>query len=232
MTHKTQTNNAVDLFNGYTPALPSKEQLKDVFYRISEFQSKLRVEPDKAMIDRTPDGRAETLVISAVENSLDEMFSGLWSATNFHWQVVSNEVVGCITLRVFHPECGVWIERDGAGAIQIMVDKGANPLDITSKKGNALNTGFPKLKSECLKNAAKSLGDVFGRNLNRKKADTNFEPLTDKDESNSVREQIAELLKTVDVKPSEKATIESLIANSETNYTRLLGILQNLKTRK
>jgi hypothetical protein len=31
--------------------------------------------------------------------------------------------------------------------------------------------GFPNLKSECIKNACKSLGKIFGRDLNRKDSD-------------------------------------------------------------
>ena len=42
--------------------------------------------------------------------------------------------------------------------------------------------GFPKLKAECLKNAAQSLGKIFGRDLNRKQKDT-FNPLLKKDET-------------------------------------------------
>lgn len=41
--------------------------------------------------------------------------------------------------------------------------------------------GFPKLKAECLKNAAQSLGKIFGRDLNRKQKDT-FNPLLKKEE--------------------------------------------------
>lgn len=36
--------------------------------------------------------------------------------------------------------------------------------------------GFPKLKTECIKNAAQSLGNIFGRNLNRNFKDV-FTPL-------------------------------------------------------
>jgi len=44
-------------------------------------------------------------------------------------------------------------------------------LNPSNKKANALDMAFPKLKSECLKNAAQSLGKIFGRDLNRKNAD-------------------------------------------------------------
>ncbi|MDE1971448.1 MAG: hypothetical protein KGI50_07785, partial [Patescibacteria group bacterium] len=48
-------------------------------------------------------------------------------------------------------------------------------LNPSHKKPNALDLGYPKLKAECVKNAAQSLGKIFGRDINRKKADT-FKP--------------------------------------------------------
>jgi hypothetical protein len=46
-----------------------------------------------------------------------------------------------------------------------------------------LDLGFPKLKAECIKNAAASLGRVFGRDINRKHRDVfkpALKPLSDK----------------------------------------------------
>ncbi|MES1224826.1 MAG: hypothetical protein ABUT20_55560, partial [Bacteroidota bacterium] len=48
-------------------------------------------------------------------------------------------------------------------------------LDSSNKKPNALDLAFPKLKAECIKNAAQSLGKIFGRDINRKKRDV-FKP--------------------------------------------------------
>jgi hypothetical protein len=66
-----------------------------------------------------------------------------------------------------------------------MVNAGTNALDVQNKKSNALDMGFPKLKAECLKNAANSLGKMFGRDLNRKKSDT-FKGLLKVDTSNTI----------------------------------------------
>ena len=229
--------NQVDLFTQNQGFLPDKDTLKEMYQRINDFQAKAFKSPDKNFVKKTPDNRAESLVISAVETTLDEMYGGLWNATNFHWRQIGNEVVGSITLEVFHPECGIWIKRDGAGAIQIMVDKApANvnrnqwALDMANKKPNALYMGFPKLKAECLKNAAKSLGNVFGRNLNRQFSDNDFEPETQKDETNEIRKEILDLLaKNKTLKASEIEAVKKLTENEKTSYTRLLGVLTNLK---
>ena len=44
-------------------------------------------------------------------------------------------------------------------------------LNADNKKPNALDLAFPKLKTECLKNAAVSFGKLLGRDLNRKNVD-------------------------------------------------------------
>ncbi|MCF3107279.1 hypothetical protein LL912_00670 [Niabella sp. CC-SYL272] len=143
--------------------------------RLQNFANVLNLSDPKEGVAKTPDGKAKTLPISFVEMQLDEMFTGLWSTENFKWSVIANEVVGSIDLILIHPVTGREYKRTGAAAIQIMVNKGANPLDINAKKGNALDMGFPKLKAECVKNAAISLGKIFGRDLNRTAAD-NFNP--------------------------------------------------------
>jgi hypothetical protein len=120
--------------------------------------------------------------------TLDEMFFGLWSTENFQWSAIQNEVQGSIDLIVLHPVTGFTIRRTGAASIQIMVDavpddikddrqrKNMWPTDVTNKKPNALDMGFPKLKAECIKNAALSIGKAFGRDVNRKIADI-YKPL-------------------------------------------------------
>jgi hypothetical protein len=59
------------------------------------------------------------------------------------------------------------LTRVGAGAAQIRVAKDANITDISKKIKTALQMDFPHMKAECLKNAAKSVGKYFGRDLNR-----------------------------------------------------------------
>lgn len=160
---------------------------KELKLDLQKFQKVLNKIP-VAGIDRTPDNKASTLVISQVEMSLDELFFGQWSTKNFTWNQVMNEVVGSIDLVVLHPVSGLEITRVGAASITIMVDKVPDEikddsqkrnqwaLDPNNKKPSALDLAFPKLKAECVKNAALSLGKLFGRDLNRKKF-ADYKPL-------------------------------------------------------
>lgn len=164
------------------------DALKDFRMNCEKFHASLNKDPAPESIDSTPDGKAKTVVISHVEMLLDEYFFGLWSTENFRWERLGNEVVGSIDLVVIHPVTNTPIRRTGAASIQIMVDrvpdnikhdnqtKNAWNLNMENKKPNALDMGFPKLKAECEKNAAISLGKLFGRDINRKKAD-NYQPL-------------------------------------------------------
>lgn len=171
-------------------------------FRISlqNFLTRLNVAPAPESIDKTPDGKAGTILISHIEMLLDEYFFGLWETENFKWNVIANEIVGSIDLVFTHPVTQTKFRRTGAAAIQIMVDKRPDNVsasewanDPRNKKPNALDMGFPKLKTECVKNAANSLGKLFGRDLNRKKQDE-YRPLVRVNRELKERERIEHLI--------------------------------------
>jgi hypothetical protein len=155
----------------------SNEQLD----ALQRYQLRLNADPDPAGIESTPDRKALTLVISHVETTLDEMFFGHWRTEGFTWQTISNEVTGSLELVVIHPITGAEIRRTGAASVIITMDRAPEglmgpdrnrwALNPENKKPNALDMAFPKLKTECIKNAAQSLGKLFGRDLNRRNAD-------------------------------------------------------------
>lgn len=157
--------------------------------QLQEFARRLNAEPDINELEKTPDGKAWSLPISFVEMTLDEIYLGLWDTVNYKWSAIANEVQGSLELVVVHPITGREVRRTGAASIVITVDslsdedkKGMTKearnlyaLNPENKKPNALDLGFPKLKAECTKNAAQTLGKVFGRDINRKKFDA-FKP--------------------------------------------------------
>ena len=156
---------------------------------LQDFARKLNTEPNPTEFEKTPDGKASFIPISFVEMTLDELFFGQWSTENFKWSAITNEVQASIELVLTHPVTGEKIRRTGAASIVITVDsltaeakdkmtkqeRNLYALNPENKKPNALDMGFPKLKAECVKNAAQSLGKVFGRDINRKQRDV-FKP--------------------------------------------------------
>jgi len=145
--------------------------------KIQKFTALQYKAPPQESIGSTPDGKAKTVTIAHIETTLDELYFGQWSLTDCHYQREFNEVIGSGVLTVINPITGREIKRTGFAAIQITQDAGATLSNFNdTKKKNALDLSFPKLKAEILKNAAQSLGPIFGRDLNRKITD-GFNPL-------------------------------------------------------
>jgi len=146
---------------------------------VIDFINALKSEPEDRQIklNKFADN-SKYLPIGYVEEKLDYYFN-LWKTTDFQWSVVVNEIVCSIQLHVFNPIAGMWIERTGTAAVQIQlsaqyevidgkrVKKPVDVMDVSKKIANTLQKDFPHAKAEAIKNAAKSLGNIFGRNLNR-----------------------------------------------------------------
>lgn len=165
--------------------------------RLQEFTDRLHDQPLKENIQLNKQaGNAKYIPIGIIETKLDELFFGLWSIENFRWQVIANEVTGSLDLKVFHPSARVWITRTGAASVPIQQTSGADINDLGAKIKNALVKNFPALKAECVKNAAKSFGPIFGRDLNRVNWEE-YTPFTDKmevlqsEDVNNALEQIS-----------------------------------------
>lgn len=130
------------------------------------------------------------LPISFVQMKLDEMFFGLWETVNFEYQVIANEIVGRLELRVFHTVAKMWISRTGAAAAMIQQKKNSPITDIGAKHKNTLVKDFPHLEAECLKNAAKKLGKMFGRDLNRDYTDDHNGVIEQSKEAATVKDEL------------------------------------------
>lgn len=178
----------------FLPAQPNFASYEDWQKQLFEWLNTLKAPPgpEQVEVNKFADN-AQFVPIGVIEEKLDYFYSGLWEHYKFTWQVIANEVVGSIVLKVFHPKQGVWLRRTGVAAVQIQlraeyetdpetgkpilvggkkVKKEVDVTDVSKKIVNTLGKDFPHLKAECLKNAAKSLGNTFGRNLNRGPADT------------------------------------------------------------
>lgn len=115
---------------------------------------------EKVVDGKTEQVPVEFIPISYVESKLDYYFDGLWETFNFNFVVTGDKICGSLELAIWHPEAQVWIRRSGGGSVfqQVMPEEG--PVEAA-----AGDVGY--LKTECVKNAAKSLGGMFGRGLNR-----------------------------------------------------------------
>jgi hypothetical protein len=170
-----------------------KKRLTDFVTTLNALPGKNEVKDHPFLKSNLKDASGKTLPvkyvpIEQVEAKLNHYFMGMWQTFNFKYTVIVNEIVGDLELAVWHPEAGVWLRRSGTGAVIIQqraeyeqiegkrVKKENDYLDINRKIANTLTKDMGHLKAECIKNAARSLGQSFGSNLNREIEDEGFNP--------------------------------------------------------
>lgn len=134
-------------------------------YRVKVFEL-LQRQPILTQINELAEG-AKFVPVSVVEDCLNLLFPFCWSHEITNFQVVVNEVVMTSILKIDVPNQFTFT-RAGAASLMIPLKKGSLAVDVSGKYLNGLEKSFPKGKAECLKNAARSLGPLFGANLNRK----------------------------------------------------------------
>lgn len=108
--------------------------------------------------------------IQVVEELLDHLFPLSWSWEHKSSTLMINEIVSDGELVI---DCGPVKRRLwGSGASQMQYKSGTDGVtNLDAKIKDTLGKDYPNAKSEALKNACKLLGNVFGRQINRKNQD-------------------------------------------------------------
>ena len=104
--------------------------------------------------------------IDKVEFLLTKIF-GRFKVEIIRTQLMGNSVEATVRLHYFHPVYKEWDWMDGIGAKNIQCDAGASASDWSKIKIDGVQKASPIAVSEAEKNAAKKLGRLFGRDLNR-----------------------------------------------------------------
>lgn len=151
----------------------------------------------------------DEIPISFIESTLDEIYLRLWGYESCVFSVVANEICCDVMIWVIDPQFpGIKITRAGTASLAIMMD--ACPPELTGKDRNmwamsmenkkpfALKLQRPAVKQLALKNAVKSLGIVFGRNLNRKHADNPDAYFTDIEHTGELIHDSFKMLKSAE----------------------------------
>lgn len=199
---------------------------------IENFQKLLNQYPDKKDIAiNTQAKNSKYLPIGCIERKLDEIYTGLWMTENFRWVAIANELVGSIDLKVFHPTAKIWLTRTGAAGTMIQMQAQTSP-NIENKIKNTLGKDFPHLKAECIKNAAKSLGVVFGRNLNRNEND-DYVYISEQVHNYTENQQEAiRLFETAELTDKDRSIIEKKIYSDRTTHGVMAQVAEYLSTRQ
>jgi hypothetical protein len=122
--------------------------------------------PPKEIVKHHEFGKFDYLPITAVERMLDGLFEH-WSVDILREGVAVNGFYVAVKLKAKIPGSDRILESDGIGFAEFQTQKGAAPTDFTKLSQSAGVMAVPKAKTEAIKNAAKSFGNLFGRNLTR-----------------------------------------------------------------
>lgn len=130
------------------------------------YKTVLALDPPKAVVKRHPFGSFDYLPITAVERLLDGLFDG-WTVEITSQGTAVNGFFVVVRLKAKIPQTDEYLVADGIGFAEFQTQKGAAPTDFTKLSQAAGVMAVPKARAEAIKNAAKSFGNIFGRNLNR-----------------------------------------------------------------
>ena len=153
----------------------------------------LNEQPPKEIVEWHDFGKFQYLPITAVERLLDGLFDG-WSVEILREGLVANGFYVAVRLRAKIPFSDKILVSDGIGFAEFQTVKGASPTDLSKIIQGAGVMAVPRAKTEAVKNAAKSFGNLFGRNLTRKDDNAEYE----EEFVNLSRSKIAKTLEAVD----------------------------------
>lgn len=133
----------------------------------NELMRLIGVNPDPRLLKKNKfANNSEYLQIGIIESQLDRFFGALnWSFVVTELKLVVNSIVCTGDLIIFYKDRQ--IRRSGTAAKEIQLSAGSKAMDASSMSSKALERDVPIAKTQALKNAAQSLGNAFGRSLNR-----------------------------------------------------------------
>lgn len=131
------------------------------------YKSILSQNPPQKIVKHHDFGKFDYLPITAVERLLDGLFDS-WTAEILREGHVANGFYTVVRLKAKIPGSDKYLVSDGIGFAEFQTSKGAAPTDFTKLIQGAGVMAIPRSKAEAIKNAAKSFGNLFGRNLTRK----------------------------------------------------------------
>jgi hypothetical protein len=107
------------------------------------------------------------LPIDKVEFLLTKIFQR-WRVEIIDFKVLAHSVGVHVRLHYKNPASGEWLYTDGVGAVALQFDSKSDKNEVNNMKSNAVQLALPAAKSYAVKDAAETLGAIFGKDLNRR----------------------------------------------------------------
>lgn len=130
------------------------------------YKQVLSTNPPKQIVKHHDFGKFDYLPITAVERMLDGLFES-WTCEILREGVAVNGFFVVVKLRAKIPHSDKELVSDGIGFAEFQTKKGQSPTDFNHLMQGAGVMAVPRAKAEAIKNAAKSFGNLFGRNITR-----------------------------------------------------------------
>lgn len=123
--------------------------------------------PEKWVKDHPYAKNVKYIPIEKVEFLLTRIFQE-WRVEILSEGQLFNSVYVKVRLHYLNPVTGEWSFHDGVGAVDVQTAKGESAADLSKIVANAVMKALPAAESYAIKDAAEKLGELFGKNLNRK----------------------------------------------------------------
>lgn len=149
------------------PALADLHHDVQAAFKNDQLNLLLNQPPHASWLKKHPMTKTDYLPIDKVEFLLTRIFQE-WRVEIKQVQQLFQSVVTTIRLHVRNPLTGEWFYQDGVGAAPIQTDAGKSAADLGAIKSSAVQIAAPSSVSYAIKDAADHLGNLFGRDLNRK----------------------------------------------------------------
>jgi hypothetical protein len=107
------------------------------------------------------------LPIDKVRFLLTRIFGLYWWDEIVSYKDVFNSIAVQVRLHYCIPGTNTWLHKDGAGAVNVQLNSGAQGGNLSEIKAAAVMMAFPSAASYALSNAAEKLGTLFGGGLNK-----------------------------------------------------------------
>lgn len=166
-------------------------------------------EPEKVCVNKFAKN-TKYVPISYIEMKLDELFFDGWNLEIKSYELVLNSIVVSVRITGLNPATGREFYRDGIGSKAIQLNSNSKPMDISNIKSNGLELAFPAAKAQAFKNAAQSIGKVFGRDISREIQDE-YNPIVKPGDN----DDLSNLCIKWDASKKDQASLNALIAEAQ-----------------
>lgn len=150
------------------PTLQDLHHAPEAAFKQDQLNLLLNQQPPQSWVKDHPLGsHIKYIPIEKVEFLLTRIFQE-WRVEIVSEGVMFQSVYVKVRLHYKNPLTGEWSFHDGLGAVGVQTDKGKSASDLAAIKQDAIMKALPAAESYAIKDAAEKLGELFGKNLNRK----------------------------------------------------------------